>query len=266
MAKRPNSHHLGTIEYIGPRPQAKKPQRRPNFLGGWVVLLIAAGAAWFFGKPLLPLLRAQQTVASEQTANQLILELSPSSDFGERLAAQALQRTNTASIYDTAYYQITYPGGDIPKGGPNGDTWKGKAEDVLVRSYRSMGIDLQVLVHEDMTRNFASYPQLWGSGAPDSNIDHRRVENLQRYFKHAGAELPVTRDKKDYKPGDVVVWMLAQGEIHCGIVVPGPGNRSDEAWVVHDNGSGPKWENVLMENQIHGHYRFTGQALEVAKR
>jgi uncharacterized protein YijF (DUF1287 family) len=164
----------------------------------------------------------------------------------------------------SSYYQIAYPGGDLPKSGDNKQ--RGKAEDVIIRSYRHLGIDLQVLIHEDMTRNFSSYPQLWGSRAPDANIDHRRIQNLQRYFKHVGAELPATRTKEDYKPGDVVVWMMAQGELHCGIVVPGPGERRDEAWVVHDNGEGPKWENVLTEFQIHGHYRFTGQALEVAKR
>ncbi len=64
MARRRPSNPFGTIEYIGPRPQAKKPQRKPaNFLGGWVVLLIAGFAAWHFGKPLVPLLRAQQSVA-----------------------------------------------------------------------------------------------------------------------------------------------------------------------------------------------------------
>ena len=267
MAKRQNSHHLGTIEYIGPRPQAKKPQRRPNFLGGWVVLMVAAFAAYHFGKPLLPLLRAQQTVASVESADLLIGELAPSADFGERLAAAALQRTKTASIYDTHYYQIAYPGGDIPNA-PDGKP-KGKAEDLLVRSYRNLGIDLQLLVHEDMTRNFSSYPRLWPASGPDSNIDHRRIQNLQRYFKHTGAELAVDTkrpNKSDFKPGDVVVWMLAQGELHCGIVVPGPGDRRGEPWVVHDNGEGPKWENVLTEFQIHGHYRYTGQSGEVAKR
>jgi uncharacterized protein YijF (DUF1287 family) len=269
MAKRRNSHHLGTIEYIGPRPQAKKPQRRPNFLGGWAVLMIAAGAAWFFGKPLVPLLRAQNTVASVESADRLILELSPSAEFGERLAAMALQRTKTPSIYDTAYYQIAYPGGDIPGGGADGKTPKGKAEDLLVRSYRSLGIDLQVLIHEDMTKNFSAYPRLWPTSGPDSNIDHRRIQNLQRYFKHTGAEMAVDTkrpNKSEFKAGDVVVWMLAQGELHCGIVVPGPGDRRDEPWVVHDNGQGPKWENVLTEYQIHGHYRYTGQVGEVAKR
>lgn len=259
MAKRHTSHHLGTIEYIGPRPQAKKPQRRPNFLGGWVVLLIAAGAAWFFGKPLLPLLKAHQIQASVQSADVLIGLLAPSQDFGDRLASAALQRTKVPSVADSAYYAIDYPGGDIPKD-------RGKAEDVIIRSYRHLGIDLQVLIHEDMTRNFSSYPQLWGTRAPDSNIDHRRIQNLQRYFKHVGAELPATRNKEDYKSGDIVVWMMAKGELHCGIVVPGPGDLNSQAWVVHDNGQGPKWENVLTEYQVHGHYRYTGQALEVAKR
>jgi uncharacterized protein YijF (DUF1287 family) len=263
MAKRRPSHHLGTIEYIGPRPQAKPPRRPANFLGGWVVLLIAAGAAWFFGKPLVPLLRAQQSVASVESADVLIGELAPSASFGDRLAAAALQRTKTPSVYDPAYYEISYPGGDIPPS-PDGRP-KGKAEDLIVRSYRNLGIDLQVLVHEDMTRNFAVYPQLWKLRAPDRNIDHRRIQNLQRFFKHGGAELPATRDPGDYQPGDVIVWMLATGDLHCGIVVPGPAERRGEAWVVHDLGSGPKWENVLTDYQIHGHYRYLGPQEHVAQ-
>lgn len=263
MSKRRPSHHLGTIEYIGPRPQTK-PQRRPaNFLGGWVVLLIAAGAVWFFGKPLVPLLRAQQSVASVESADILIGELAPSASFGERLAAAALQRTKMPAIHDTAYYQISYPGGDVPASADG--TPKGKAEDLIIRSYRNLGIDLQELVHEDMTKNFAVYPQLWKLRAPDPNIDHRRIQNLQRFFKHGGAEQPVTRDSADYQPGDVVVWMLAQGDLHCGIVVPGPAERRGEAWVVHDLGAGPKWENVLTDYQIHGHYRYTGPEGQVAR-
>ena len=264
MASRPKSHHLGTIEYIGPRPQPKKAQRRPNFLGGWVVLLIAAAAAWHFGKPLVPLLRAQQAVASVESADVLINQLAGSVNFGERLAAAALQRSKVPTVYDNSYYLIAYPNGDIPVA-PDGRC-KGKAEDLLVRSYRFLGLDLQVLVHEDMSKNFSVYPRLWDSRAPDANIDHRRVQNLQRFFQRAGAELKVTREASDYKPGDVVVWMLASGDLHTGIVVPGPGERGDEAWVVHDIGSGPKWENILTDYQIQGHYRYTGPSTEVVER
>jgi hypothetical protein len=266
MAKRRPSQHLGTIEYIGPRPQAKPVRKPANFLGGWVVLLIAAGAVWFFGKPLVPFLRAQQSVATVESADVLIGELAPSPSFGDRLASAALQRTKMPSVHDTAYYEISYPGGDIP---PTADgKWKGKAEDLIIRSYRNLGIDLQELVHEDMAANFSVYPQLWSLREPDRNIDHRRIQNLQRFFKHQGSELKLAavRNVADYKPGDVVVWMLAQGELHCGIVVPGPGERRGEAWIVHDIGSGPKWENVLTDYQIHGHYRFSGPQSEVVEK
>ncbi|MCW1883913.1 DUF1287 domain-containing protein [Luteolibacter flavescens] len=263
MARRRPNNQFGTIEYIGPRPQAKKPQRKPaNFLGGWVVLMIAGFAAWHFGKPLVPLLRAQQSVASIEAADVLIGELAPSLEFGERLASAALQRTKMPSAYDTDYYAISYPGGDLPL--TSEGQWRGKAEDLIVRSYRNLGIDLQELVHEDMAKNFSVYPQLWKRREPDRNIDHRLVQNLQRYFKHQGAELKSTRETGDYKPGDVVVWMLSSGELHCGVVVPGPGERRSEAWVVHDIGSGPKWENALTNYQLYGHYRFTGVKHETA--
>jgi uncharacterized protein YijF (DUF1287 family) len=265
MARRRPNNQFGTIEYIGPRPQAKKPQRKPaNFLGGWVVLMIAGFAAWHFGKPLVPLLRAQQSVASLESADILIGELAPSLEFGERLASAALQRTKMPSVYDADYYSISYPGGDLPLT-PEGK-WRGKAEDLIIRSYRNLGIDLQELVHEDMTKNFSVYPQLWKRREPDRNIDHRMIQNLQRYFKHEGAEMKATRETGDYKPGDVVVWMLASGDLHCGIVVPGPGERRSEAWVVHDLASGPKWENVLTDYQIHGHYRFTGVKHETVEK
>jgi len=265
MARRRPNNQFGTIEYIGPRPQAKKPQRKPaNFLGGWVVLMIAGFAAWHFGKPLVPLLRAQQSVASKDAADVLIVELAPSLEFGERLASAALQRTKKESVYDGDYYKIDYPGGELPLTADG--KLRGKAEDVIIRSYRNLGLDLQELVHEDMTKNFSVYPQLWKRREPDSNIDHRMIQNLQRYFKHQGAEMKPTRESGDYKPGDVVVWMLASGDLHCGIVVPGPGERKSEAWVVHDLGSGPKWENVLSDYQIHGHYRYTGVKHETVEK
>src|SRR6185436_1377611 len=62
----------------------------------------------------------------------------------------------------------------------------GVCSDVVVRAFRAAGLDLQVLVHEDMKRNFSAYPRNWGLRAPDTNIDHRRVPNLATYFKRRG--------------------------------------------------------------------------------
>ncbi len=265
MARRrqPYHNHLSTIEYIGPRPQ--KPQKRPNFLGGWVVLLIAAGAAWAGFKTLMPMVMAHQSAPSVEAADLIISEFQPSADFGQRLAAAALQRTKTTVSYDPAYYKIPYPGGDLPPG-------KGKAEDIVIRSYRSLGIDLQQLVHEDMKAHFSSYPQLWQAQGPDANIDHRRAANLQRFFERHGETLPCTRNPGDYLPGDMITWTRpgASGgssiEVHIGIVVPGPGARSSEPWVVHHLDSNVKWEDVLFDFQILGHYRYDGGLKEIAAR
>jgi uncharacterized protein YijF (DUF1287 family) len=54
---------------------------------------------------------------------------------------------------------------------------------------------------------------------PDTNIDHRRVPNLQTFFARKGKSLPITQTGEDYKPGDVVAWDLnGKGLTHIGLV------------------------------------------------
>jgi uncharacterized protein YijF (DUF1287 family) len=243
---RQRSTFYDTIEYIGPRPQ--KPKRQ-NFFGGWVIFVIAAGIACWFGKPLVPFLRAAQVTPSPEAANLLIPELQKSSKFGDQLAAAALAHSRSQVSYDPAYYKIPYPNGDVP-------VTKGVAADVLIRCYRMLGIDLQEEIHEDMTAHFREYPQLWNASEPDSNIDHRRVPNLDRFFSRYGQALNTDRDTSVYAPGDIVVWALDNGQPHIGIVVPGPASHSDEPWVVHNHQAGVKWENVLFDHKVISHYRY----------
>lgn len=234
-----------TIEYIGPRPAKPKKQ---SFFGGWVILLLAGGLGFWFGKPLVaPLINAEQ--ASSEQAEVLSDSLEGSGDLGRQLAAAALRRSQEKIAYDPAYYRIAYPMGDIPPG-------KGAAADVVIRSLRVIGVDLQVEVHEDMKANFRQYPQLWNAMGPDANIDHRRVANLQRFFERHGETLSATRNTADYQPGDIVIWSLANADKHIGIVVPGPGQRSNEAWVVHNIGAGVKWENTLFDYKVEAHFRY----------
>jgi uncharacterized protein len=243
---RPRSGFYSTIEYIGPRPQ--KPKRK-NFFGGWVIIVIAVGMGFWFGRPLVPFLKATNVEASMEQADLLISSLKSSGNAGGPLAAAALEHSGAEVVYDRDYYKIAYPGGDVPAN-------KGMAADVIVRCYRQLGIDLQVLVHEDMTENFRLYPQLWEAAGPDTNIDHRRVPNLQRFFERKGETLTPSRNPADYKPGDIVVWSLANAETHIGIVVPGPGDQAAEPWVVHNMGSGVKWEDVLFDQAPQRHFRF----------
>lgn len=169
----------------------------------------------------------------------------------ERLNAAALARTEVRVTYDPAYVRLAYPGGDVAAD-------RGVCADVIVRVFRAaLGIDLQKLVHEDMTAAFADYPRLWGLARPDRNIDHRRVPNLETFFRRQGAALPVSDDAANYRPGDVVAWNL-RGDSgflpHIGIVTDrvAPSGRP---LVVHNIGAGPTLEDVLFAWPVTGHYR-----------
>ena len=251
---RNRSGFYSTIEYIGPRPQKPK---RPNIFGGWVILAIAGGLGLWFGKPLVHSLQAAQNGASLEETNSVISRLSASAIPGDRLASIAISHSHEAVAFDASYYKIDFPGGDVPAN-------KGKAEDVIVRCYRRVGVDLQKEVNEDMTRNFQDYPQLFGATAPDPNIDHRRAQNLHKFFSRNGEKLENTRDPADYLPGDIVVWSLRSGSTHIGIVVPNPSGKSGDPWIVHNNGSGVKWESGLFDSTITGHFRYTPHPQETA--
>ncbi len=64
-------------------------------------------------------------------------------EFLQHLVAAAIERTHHVVRYEPAYVRIPYPGGDVPA-----DT--GVCTDEIIRSYRSVGVDLQKEVHEDM--------------------------------------------------------------------------------------------------------------------
>lgn len=161
--------------------------------------------------------------------------------FADRLVRAANLRTEAEVRYDPAYVVLDYPGGDVPS-----DT--GVCTDVVIRAYRSLGIDLQKLVHEDMKRNFSSYPTNWGLKGADRNIDHRRVPNLQRYFERQGAE--VEGPDPVFLPGDLVAWDLTgSGLWHIGVVTA-------PDTFVHNIGSGPVTETGIDQWKIVGHYRF----------
>ncbi len=171
-------------------------------------------------------------------------------DKAATLVTAAIDQTYSDTRYDGRYFTIPYPGGDIPE-------HLGVCTDVIVRAYRKMVIDLQALVHEDMKKHFALYPKLWGLKHTDTNIDHRRVPNLQVFFKRFGKELPVTNNPDDYKPGDLVTWNLRNdgGSLpHIGIV--SDNKNGQNPMIIHNIGAGPKLEDMLFDYKITGHYRY----------
>ena len=165
------------------------------------------------------------------------------------LVNAALERTRHAVRYDGRYRRIPYPMGDVEDN-------IGVCTDVVVRSYRSIGIDLQELVHKDMLVNFFEYPNFWGLKKPDANIDHRRVPNLQTFFKRHGISLPLSKKYSDYHPGDIVTWMLPGNLPHIGIVTNHIVPESNRPMIVHNIGRGPRLEDSLFAYRITGHYRY----------
>lgn len=173
----------------------------------------------------------------------------PDAAYGVSLAAAAFEQTRIPTVYDPSYVRIAYPGGDVAPG-------RGVCADVVVRAYRALGTDLQVLVHRDMARAFDAYPRRWGLARPDPNIDHRRVPNLETFFRRHGAALAAGNDPAAYRPGDLVAWMVAGSRPHIGIVSNFSSADGERPLVIHDIGLGPQLEDALFAFPVVGHYRF----------
>jgi hypothetical protein len=173
------------------------------------------------------------------------------SEFNKDIVSSLIERTTHNVTYDGSYLSIPYPNGDVPKE-------IGVCTDVIIRAYRKLGTDLQKLVHEDMKSNFTSYPskRIWGLNSTDKNIDHRRVPNLQTFFKRHGVNLNVSSNKSDYSVGDIVTWMLPGNLPHIGIVIDQINPKSGNPMIVHNIGRGPKIDDMIFDYKITGHYRF----------
>ncbi|MCL4152532.1 UNVERIFIED_CONTAM: hypothetical protein GTU68_033117 [Idotea baltica] len=159
-----------------------------------------------------------------------------------------MARLNPNVRYVADYKKIGYPWGDVSLS-------TGVCTDVVIRTYRSLGIDLQSMVHQDMRRAFSAYPsqRIYGLRQADPNIDHRRVVNLEAFFERVGARAPAG---SGYQPGDLITWRLSGGEPHIGVVVNRTDPKTGNLMIVHNLGAGVQAEDLLDYAPPHGHYRF----------
>lgn len=172
-------------------------------------------------------------------------------DKTQTLIAAAIAQTQDNVTYNGTYFKIAYPMGDVP-------AQYGVCTDVIIRAYRKLGIDLQELVHKDMRGNFSLYPakKNWGQTKTDTNIDHRRVPNLQTFFTRHGKKLIASSKPQDYQAGDLVTWMLPGNLPHIGIVTDQLSTDGQRPLIVHNIGAGPKLDDMLFDYTISGHYRY----------
>jgi uncharacterized protein YijF (DUF1287 family) len=164
-----------------------------------------------------------------------------SKPLGLRISEAALSQINELVIYRAAYTRIAYPMGDV-------SPLFGVCTDVVIRALRDVGIDLQEQV------------QVTRTGNGDTNIDHRRVETLKKYFSRYGETLPISEFAEDYRPGDIVTYFRPWNRsttTHIAIVSHkiAPSGRP---MIVHNRGWGAQLEDALLVDRITGHFRVTG--------
>ena len=144
--------------------------------------------------------------------------------------------------YISKYYEGGYP-----------PLNEGVCTDVIWRSLKEAGYDLKELITEDIKNNRNNYSHIQ---IGDSNIDFRRVTNLNIYFQKNTIKL--TTDIKEiqkWQPGDIVVF----GNEHIGIISD-KRNKKGIPYLIHNAGQ-PKLEEDALERWnrkkgITGHYRF----------
>nr|WP_317622826.1 DUF1287 domain-containing protein [Paenimyroides cloacae] len=176
------------------------------FLNFMLLIFFSACTLKSNGHSKFGLLSDEEKSVKNDTVNDTV------SAFRKNLSKKALSIIDASVKYTPDYIAIEYPNGDVP-------AKMGVCTDVVIRSYRKLGIDLQKEVHEDILANFNLYPNKWGAAKTDTNIDHRRVPNLETFFKRKGKELPITQNANDYKTGAIVTWMINDKLPHIGLLL-----------------------------------------------
>lgn len=193
--------------------------------------------------------KAAATQTTQVTQN-LPSTPSPKPSKSPPLVASARSQIGITTGYDPNYRNLAFPMGDVDKS-------TGVCTDVIIRAYREQRQDLQALVNTDMKKAWQAYPKTWGLSKPDSNIDHRRVPNLEVFFSRQGKSLSTT-DKTSYQAGDIVTWRLDQNGQklpHIGIVSDTT-TADGTPLIIHNIGRGAEESDILYQFPIIGHYRY----------
>lgn len=237
----------------------KSRSSRPRFLVLTTALLFLGAGATFAALKWSPRESVRQVVPFNRATRALetsfdswiepqVRRVPISDPVAQKIVAAA--HAQEGDDYNAAYRKISYPNGDVPKGG-------GACTDVVIRALRAADVDLQKLIHEDMRRDFRRYPDTWKLGRTDKNIDHRRVPNHMVFLEKYAQILPLKTTGaalKTWLPGDIIYWKLEGGKWHTGIISDGIGS-SGKPLVIHN-----AWQCIeqdYIDNwPIIGHFRF----------
>ena len=182
------------------------------------------------------------TVISDVDANHNGIDDYTDILLGARMDAEA------HPTYDGRYWDTGYPPDDI-----------GVCTDVIWRAFKNAGYNLRAMVDHDIAiSNDMDYHILY----PDSNIDFRRVSNLQVFFSKYALNLTLDiHEIHEWQPGDIVVF---NGK-HIGIISD-KRNRDGEPYVIHNSGQPLREEDILRKraekDPVSGHFRWDAENIQ----
>ena len=162
-------------------------------------------------------------------------------DDSADIMLSARRYVSTKPVYDAEYYADGYP--------PDGH---GVCADVIWQALKGAGYDFKALIDGDISLHPSAYPL--PSGLADSNIDFRRVVNLQAYMKRHCETL--TCD-----PDDISAWQRGDFVFYQNhvAVVSDVRNENGIPYIIHHAGYGAMEEDALTAWPIIGHYRWKSE-------
>lgn len=217
-----------------------RPRRRPRRL---IALAFALALCVLL---LLPFLPERYYTAEELGITQLQSSNDADGDGLEDwmdmvLGARAYIRTDPH--YKSKYYAGGYP-----------DDGYGVCTDVIWQAFRAAGYELKELVDADISANRDAYPFI---EYQDGNIDFRRVNTLDTFFRRHAQELTCSfENPEDWQPGDIVIF----GERDHIAICSDRRNADGIPFIIHH---GNPIEDAVERDQMHrmevyAHYRWVG--------
>lgn len=142
--------------------------------------------------------------------------------------------------YKSQYYASGYP-----------DDEYGVCTDVVAFGLKNAGYDIMMLLNEDVK----NHRELYNIDVVDKNIDFRRVQNLNTYFKNNAISLTLDPNKiEEWQGGDIVVFKR-----HIGIISDKRNYQGIPFVIHHANPYQISYEEDVLKTsgEIIGHYRIS---------
>lgn len=147
--------------------------------------------------------------------------------------------------YDGKYIDGGYPPDNI-----------GVCTDVVWRAFKNAGYSLKDMVDRDIENRREAYSRI---DKPDTNIDFRRVKNLNIFFKEYAISLTTDITQiAEWQPGDIVIF---NNQAHIGIVSD-KRNRDGMPYIIHNGGQPNREEDYLTRSTVVAHYRFDASKID----